>query len=454
MAKILFLVLPLPAHINIHSLVAKSLEERGHEVVFGTMKDAQAGVEAFGIRCLPLFAERLPAGLMKEWLTGDIVGNTLRQKLQFYLDERRKIIHHEEFVEYLIQGGYREFLDAVRAVAPDLILVDNGLHTYWPLMARLTGVPCIYTSVILPIVQDTVIPPLNSLLPPADGLRERLRVRLVWESYFAKRWLRAQVMRLAGIPDPIANFRRLARATNCPPHGFNSRTLLFPQLDFPMMVICPEEFEFPQARNRPNVRYVEALINLDRPEPAFPWEKLDPGKKLIFCSLGSVAYNRPFFQSVLDAVAKEPGWQLVMNVGTTIPPGDFTRVPDSAILVNGAPQLALLQRAKAMINHGGINSVRECIYFGVPQLVFPLFFDQHGAAARVEYHGLGLAGSFATAPPERLHSFLAKLLGDAGFSVRSKAMSQAFRERERERPAAAFIESYLKEKRQLSTSRP
>src|SRR6185437_14687237 len=106
-----FLVLPLPSHINIHSLLARALQDRGHEVVFGAMKDAQARIEAYGLQCLPLFAERLPEGLMKEWLTGEMVRKTWLQQVQFYRDERRKIIDHEDFVGYLTNGGYREFLD-------------------------------------------------------------------------------------------------------------------------------------------------------------------------------------------------------------------------------------------------------------------------------------------------------------------------------------------------------
>jgi UDP:flavonoid glycosyltransferase YjiC (YdhE family) len=191
------------------------------------------------------------------------------------------------------------------------------------------------------------------------------------------------------------------------------------------------------------MHYVEALIDPDRPEPAFPWEKLDPAKELIFCSLGSVAYNRYFFQSVLDASAKEPSWQVVINTGPTISAGDFERIPTGAILVNGAPQLGLLGKARAMINHGGINSVRECVYFGVPQLVFPLFFDQFGAAARVKLHGLGLTGSFASATPDQLHSWLKELLSEPGFRARSQTMAAAFQDRERERPSVAFIEGCL-----------
>src|SRR5262245_8788779 len=109
MATILYLVSPLPSCINVHTLLAKSLIARGQQVVFAAMKDAQARIEAYGLEYVPLFADRLPKGVMEEWLSGDIARNTLRQKLDFYLGERREIVHHEQFVEYLTAGGFREF---------------------------------------------------------------------------------------------------------------------------------------------------------------------------------------------------------------------------------------------------------------------------------------------------------------------------------------------------------
>jgi len=373
-----------------------------------------------------------------------VLRETWKQKVDFLLAERRRIVDHERFVEYLANGGYKEFDAAVKRIAPDVILVDNGLHTYWALMARHTGIPCIRSSALLPLEYDPVVPPLNSLLQPATDFRSRARVRFAWESFFASRWLRAKIMGLAGIPDSIANFRRLARATGCPRHSFNARSLLFPQIDFPLMIACPAEFEFPEALGRPNVEYVEALIDPNRPEPDFPWEQLLPDKRLIFCSLGSVAWNRHFFQNVLDAFSSEHDWQLVMNVGSAISPSERERVPPTAILVNGAPQLGLLRRASAMINHAGINSVRECLYFGVPQLAFPLFFDQNGAAARIARHRLGLVGSLAEASPERLRFLVRQLLEDAGIHRAARAMSEAFQARETESSAAKFVERHLK----------
>lgn len=443
MSKILLFALPLRSAINADLKLAKSLRARGHEVVFAGMADCRPMVEPYGFRCLPIFTDWFPEGFIDQWRGGPTARASFGDTLKFYLDERRKMVEHAGFVEFLIKGGHAEFTREVRAAEPDILLIDNALHPYWAVMAAASGVRMMYISHILPITEDPLVPPFNSLLEPARDLRSRLGVGLAWKRHAAGQWLQRKALRAAGVPDSTAQIKRLARACGYPPKRLNTRTALFPQLDFPVLVMCPEEFDFPEARGRANVLYAEAAVDTERDEAAFPWERIEPDKKLVYCSLGSVAYNQPFFQSVIDAAAAEPDWQLVANVGSALSPSDFRNVPASAVLVNGAPQLALLKRAHAMVNHGGIGSVRECVYFGVPQVVFPIGFDQPGAAARVRRHGLGVVGSFRDATPETVRTLLAQVLTDGRFKARSEAMSETFRSREREQAAAAAVERFL-----------
>ena len=134
----------------------------------------------------------------------------------------------------------------------------------------------------------------------------------------------------------------------------------------------------------------------------------------------------------------------MLNIGPDLKPTDFLRVPKNTILVNGAPQLGLLQRAQAMINHGGINSVRECIYFGVPQVVIPIGFDQPGAAARVQYHKLGVVGDFRQVTPASIKALLTQVLSDSSFRERAQKLSQTFRLRQEQQIGAVTIEHFLR----------
>jgi MGT family glycosyltransferase len=428
--------------MNALRMVAKSLQRRGHHVVFAGMPDCRPVVEPYGFEFVPLYAKWFPEGLMSSWLVAAPAARSWRETLRFYLGQRQASIDHQRYVDHLIHGGHRELHDAVRSIDPDLILIDIDLHPYWAILAYTTGIRTMYVSSIFPTTEDPAVPPFTTTLAPAHDETSRREVRLAWRRYFRRRWLSNQAMRLVGIADPIAHIARLVRALGIPKEMLVTRTLLMPQLDLPTLIMCPRELEFPERRNEPHVHYAEAGIDLDRAEPPFPWERLDEGKKLIYCSLGSVLHLRNFNQAVIDAVSREPGWQLVMNIGSTLTPADFHGVLPSAILVNDAPQLSLLRRAAAMITHGGASSVKECVYFGVPIVVCPAGFDQPGNAARVRYHGLGVMGSLA-ATPDQIHELVSQVLRDEQFSARARAMAAVFQARKDAHAAVTTIEQYL-----------
>jgi zeaxanthin glucosyltransferase len=55
-----------------------------------------------------------------------------------------------------------------------------------------------------------------------------------------------------------------------------------------------------------------------------------------------------------------------------------------------------------VINHGGMNTIYECIMAEKPMIVFPLSLktDQNGNAARVVFHEIGVRGSHQEKHPK------------------------------------------------------
>lgn len=57
--------------------------------------------------------------------------------------------------------------------------------------------------------------------------------------------------------------------------------------------------------------------------------------------------------------------------------------------ISGKTQLEVLEQADLFITHGGMNSINEAMYYGVPMLVFPYATDQPANADRIAELGLG-----------------------------------------------------------------
>ncbi len=104
------------------------------------------------------------------------------------------------------------------------------------------------------------------------------------------------------------------------------------------------------------------------------------------------------------------------------------------------PQTAVLPLCDLVITHGGNNTVTECLHFGKPAIVLPLFWDQYDNAQRLHELDLGIRLDTYRFTDAEMHGALDRLLGDAG---RRQALAEAaatIRRRDGIRRAADLIE--------------
>src|SRR6202000_1968051 len=104
------------------------------------------------------------------------------------------------------------------------------------------------------------------------------------------------------------------------------------------------------------------------------------------------------------------------------------------------PQTSVLPHVDAVITHGGNNTVTECMWFGKPMLVLPIFWDQHDNAQRVHETGYGIRLPTYSFDPGQLRAAVERLLGDAAMRDRCDAAGRRLRQRPGTVTAADLIE--------------
>ena len=92
------------------------------------------------------------------------------------------------------------------------------------------------------------------------------------------------------------------------------------------------------------------------------------------------------------------------------------------------PQLEVLQRASVFVTHGGMNSVSESLFNGVPLTVIPHMSEQEIVGRRVEQLGAGIFVAKESAAPDVLRSSVERLLKDDSFAARARDIGQSFRD--------------------------
>jgi UDP:flavonoid glycosyltransferase YjiC (YdhE family) len=163
----------------------------------------------------------------------------------------------------------------------------------------------------------------------------------------------------------------------------------------------------------------------------------------VYCAFGTQSHRFAGERALLGAIvagAARAGVHLVMSVGDAI---DSLEAPRGVTVSRRLPQLAILARAQAAIVHGGLGTIKECIWFGVPMLVLPGDHDQPANAARVAHHGLGFARARRGLTADAIAALLRRLLDEGERRERLAAWSRRFRQIEAEERHVAAIESAL-----------
>ncbi|MFI1522875.1 glycosyltransferase [Kitasatospora cineracea] len=151
----------------------------------------------------------------------------------------------------------------------------------------------------------------------------------------------------------------------------------------------------------------------ERPEPPFPWERLDPARRRVLVTMGTLSAEVAggFLDRVAAALAELPDVQAVVAA-----PGEAA-LPPGAIGCARVPVLELLERGAvdAVLCHGGMNTVGESLVHGRPLVLAPIRHDQPVTAGRLAALGAAVRVDFATATSDQLRAALRAVLDRPGY---------------------------------------
>jgi MGT family glycosyltransferase len=106
----------------------------------------------------------------------------------------------------------------------------------------------------------------------------------------------------------------------------------------------------------------------------FDFDRLD-GRPVICISMGTLQFsNDRFFRTTMDAFADYPA-QFLLAAGPGSDVHRFGEVPGNFIVQQTFPQMPLLERATLFITHGGLGSIHETLWNGVPFVAVPQQFE-------------------------------------------------------------------------------
>jgi len=376
MKRILFTLIPERGHINPYIGVAAHLREEGHEIAFHAARDISDQLGRAGFNTFLGGAEAPPPPDIHR-------GALFAEKIQDRAWLRGWI---KELLVDRVPRGIDHLQGVVREYAPDVIVTD----------------PMVYEAAITAELEGTtwaaVSNSMNPVLP--DGLDSEL-LRTV-------RWL---------APERDALLAR---------HGLN---LQFRGCDIlsPHLTVAFTTGAF-AGWKAPDVCMVGPSIP-EGPrgdECPFPWEALRGDVPIIYMSLGSQIYYQPrMFRTVLEAIDGKPV-QVVLSVNELLGSDALGPMPENALAVHSTPQLDLLRRVRAMITHGGANSVMEALALGVPLLISPICNDQFHQVHFIERSGVGASLNLQEAAPVECWNVLQELIEPGSYRTNAARVAASY----------------------------
>jgi MGT family glycosyltransferase len=392
------------------------LRRRGHRVVFVVEESFAGTLEAKGfeerlMRLAPAPAEpEEPGQFWKDFIrdTAPVFRtSTFEQLGAFIAPTWQALLDGARHVDERLAEIFGE-------LEPDVIVEDNVCA--FPAIPA-GGRPWVRIVSCNPLeVKDPALPPPFSGLPLDD--------RSEWDAFREEYAARIGAMQ--------AEFSEFCVERGAPPLPAGEMIHASPHLN---LTIYPAELDYPRS-NPLDATWHNLETSVRSTDEA--WEPPDGEGPLVYLSLGSLgSADVALMQRLVDVLSRTP-YRYVVSKG---PQHDAYELAPNMTGAEFLPQTSVLPHVDAVITHGGNNTTTECMWFGKPMLVLPIFWDQHDNAQRVHETGYGLRLPTYAFDEEELHGALEQLLGDEAMRARCAAAGERLRRSPGTERAADLIEN-------------
>lgn len=390
MSIIAFLNIGMHGHVNPTLPVVAELVRRGHTVTYHTSPAFRAAIEATGakVHLYPGGEQPLPDPPTPVTMVESLARTTLR----------------------LLPA----VLDDLRRDRPDLIVHDSS---------------CLWGAVA---ARELDVPAASSFTTFAFDRHVPSPTSASWEL-------------LAMARQQPRSVRGYLRARGELHRRFDARGL--PVLDLlnirqPLNLVYTSRTFQPAAEHfDESYRFVGPSIGARPADPSFEADRLqDP---VLYASLGTVFNADPQLLRSFATALAPLGGTVIVSTGQT-DPDVLGPLPANVLPLRFVPQPEVLARAALFITHGGMNSVNEAMFAGVPLLVVPQGADQPMIARRVVELGAGLSIRTEDVAKGSVRALARRLLHEPGFRNAAAGLKAAQHEAGGYLRAADELERYVR----------
>lgn len=385
MAKYVFLNMPAHGHVNPTLAVVQELVRRGQQVSYYLTEEFRTAVEATGATFQP-YESKLKDMPTKPSFFGSTQGRPAWQVGPSFM------LADMEYVP-------PQIIDRIRAEQPDVIVYDFM---------------CAWAKTI---IDDLQVPAIQ--MRPTYASNEHFN--LMEE-------VRARVQTMPGMMERMHSLRAALESGDVDAtKAITTMFSAFRRAEQLNIIFIPRDFQPAAETFDERFVFVGPTILPRHEALAFPFERLNAERPLLYISLGSVFNNQPaFYQQCFAAFADQP-WQVVLSIGKRSDPAALGPIPANFLLAPYVPQLEILPRAQLFVTHAGTNSVMESLYFGVPMVLIPQQPEQQLHALRIAEMGLGIALDREAMNATALREAVERVAQDPTYRERVQSMQQSVR---------------------------